>query len=185
MKEKITPSIENLEILLRSYSKQYPEEAVVTADFMTLIQEDGLSCFSRNNLNAHLTGSAFICSTDYSMILLTHHAKLGIWVQPGGHADGDTDLLRVSRKEAEEETGLNVLTQEKLEIFDLDIHRIPEYKGIPTHLHYDVRFLFTADSSHPLIITEESRDLRWFFLNQVSEVTQEESILRMIRKIRN
>ncbi len=39
-------------------------------------------------------------------VLLLHHAKLDKWLQPGGHCDGDPDVLRVALKEAEEESGL-------------------------------------------------------------------------------
>ena len=29
---------------------------------------------------------------------MTHHKKLNMWLQLGGHADGNTDLLNVARK---------------------------------------------------------------------------------------
>ena len=38
-----------------------------------------------------------------------HHKKLGMWRQPGGHADGDSNVLGVAFKEALEETGIEVL----------------------------------------------------------------------------
>jgi 8-oxo-dGTP pyrophosphatase MutT (NUDIX family) len=39
-----------------------------------------------------------------------HHRKLDRWLQPGGHADGDTDLLYVASREAREESGIKRIT---------------------------------------------------------------------------
>ena len=41
-------------------------------------------------------------------VLLVHHRKLGRWLQPGGHADGEADLLQVALREAREETALEM-----------------------------------------------------------------------------
>ncbi len=60
----------------------------------------------RSNLGGHLTGSAWIVDRAHIWTLLTHHRKLDKWLQLGGHADGDPDLLAVALREAEEESGL-------------------------------------------------------------------------------
>jgi hypothetical protein len=64
----------------------------------------------------------------------------------------------------------------------VDVHEIPERKGIPAHLHYDIRFLFTADKDSPLLINEESNDLAWVDLGKVETLNNEESMMRMVRK---
>jgi 8-oxo-dGTP pyrophosphatase MutT (NUDIX family) len=94
---------------------------------------------------------------DADKILLIHHRKLNKWLQPGGHCDGDTDTLAVAIKEVEEETGVVIKPNDQV-IIDLDIHRIPERKGIPAHDHYDVRYLLEADSSLPLLQNHETLD---------------------------
>ena len=38
---------------------------------------------------------------------MTHHKKIGKWLQLGGHSDGEEDLLKVSQREAKEESGIN------------------------------------------------------------------------------
>src|SRR5688572_8098554 len=50
----------------------------------------------------HLTGAAWLVSADGRRVLLTHHRKLQRWLQLGGHADGDADLVAVALREAEE-----------------------------------------------------------------------------------
>ena len=92
--------------------------------------------------------------------MLTHHKKLGFWLQLGGHADGERDLRVAALKEAGEESGLPDLRIEPA-IFDLDRHRIPEHKGVPAHWHYDVRYVVHAEGSEAYVVSDESHDLAW------------------------
>jgi 8-oxo-dGTP pyrophosphatase MutT (NUDIX family) len=139
-------------------------------------------CFERTLLVGHITGSAWIVDKSLQFTLLTHHRKLDKWFQTGGHCDGDSDVLNVAIKEAQEETGLADIQAISPEIFDIDIHEIPERKGVPKHLHYDVRFLLEADMNEPLIISSESADLTWIELSKVSQLNDSQSIMRMISK---
>lgn len=144
------------------------------------INED---CFKRELLIGHVTGSAWIVNNTRTHVLMMHHRKLNQWFQPGGHCDGDPDVLNVALKEANEETGLENLKVVAGEIYDIDVHLIPERKGIPAHYHYDVRFLIEANMNEPLVITEESNDLAWVSLEKIAEHNASESIMRMARKI--
>jgi 8-oxo-dGTP pyrophosphatase MutT (NUDIX family) len=117
-------------------------------------------CCERSLAVGHLTGSAWLVSADGRRVLLTHHRKLGIWVQPGGHADGDGDLASVALREAEEESGLRGL-QIDPQVFDLDRHRIPARGTEPEHWHYDVRFVVRATAGEAFAVGDESHDLAW------------------------
>ncbi len=114
--------------------------------------------------------------------LLTHHRKLGLWLQLGGHADGDPDLAAVAMREAREESGLTRLRLVGPTIFDLDRHLIPERKGVPAHWHFDLRFLIEADPGEALVVSDESHDLAWVELPRVTALNPEESLARMVRK---
>lgn len=140
------------------------------------------SCFERSLLVGHVTASAWILDKTRTFTLLTHHKKLNQWFQTGGHCDGDSDVLRVALKEAQEETGLKNISVISPEIFDIDIHIIPERKGIPVHLHYDVRFLLEADMNENVTVSSESTALKWIPLSQVSEYNDSDSIMRMVEK---
>lgn len=140
------------------------------------------TCLWRTCLPGHLTGSAWIVSPDRSRVLLTHHRKLGKWLQLGGHADGDPDLLSVALREAREESGLTRLRPLSAEPFDVDRHWIPERKSEPAHWHYDLRFLIEADPNEPLIVSHESKDLAWVEIARVAALNSEESMQRMVRK---
>jgi 8-oxo-dGTP pyrophosphatase MutT (NUDIX family) len=141
------------------------------------------NCFERSLQIGHVTGSAWIVDPDRTHTLLHHHGKLDRWLQLGGHADGDSDVRNVALREAREESGLTSVRPVSADIFDVDVHCIPARGAEPEHFHYDVRYLFEADRSEPLRITNESKDLQWVRLDRVEELTQEESILRMVRKM--
>ncbi len=137
-------------------------------------------CLLRSCVPGHLT--AWIVSPDRTRTLLTHHRKLDKWLQLGGHADGDGDLLAVAQREAVEESGLAAVRAVAPTIFDLDRHWIPPRKTDPGHYHYDLRFLFEADPAAPIAISSESKDLAWVAIDEVTALNPEESMARMVRK---
>ena len=150
-------------------------------------------CCQRSLAVGHCTGSALLTDPHGSQVLLLFHPKLQRWVQPGGHADGDPDLLSVAWREAEEETGLQAeslvpFSSERSGAtrplpFDLDIHEIPERGSEAAHLHYDLRFLFLADPSQALVGETPDLKLEWVAVEKVIERTSEESVLRMVRRL--
>lgn len=140
-------------------------------------------CFERSCPPGHITGSAWIVDKDYTHVLLTHHRKLDRWLQLGGHADGECDILGVAMREAREESGIEGITPLTGNIYDLDIHPIPSRGSEPQHLHYDVRYLLMADKETPLIISSESKNLAWVPLDKITQFNQEPSILRMSSKL--
>jgi 8-oxo-dGTP pyrophosphatase MutT (NUDIX family) len=107
----------------------------------------------------HFTGSALVVDPDSRRTLLLLHAKLGIWVQPGGHADGNANLPSVALREATEETGIEGLRVWP-EAIDLDVHEV-DPPAEDTHLHHDVRFLVVAPPGAVATINHESHDHRW------------------------
>ena len=127
-------------------------EAAMTAEIIRFVEAHA-DCLLRSCLPGHLTGSAWIVSPDRKRTLLTHHHKLDKWLQLGGHADGETDLLAVALREAREESGLTRLRAVSAEIFDCDRHLIPARGTEPAHYHHDVRFLLEADRDEPLAMS--------------------------------
>lgn len=113
----------------------------------------------RTSVTGHLTGSALVVDAAGARTLLMLHRKLGRWFQPGGHADGDTNLASVALKEATEETGLAGL-QILVPAMDIDVHRV-DPPGEAAHLHLDVRFLVVAPAGAVEQANHESLALRW------------------------
>jgi 8-oxo-dGTP pyrophosphatase MutT (NUDIX family) len=116
--------------------------------------------------------------------LLTHHRKLDRWLQCGGHADGESNVLGVALREALEESGLPELTIASRAIYDVDVHEIPERPGEPAHEHFDVRYIFFGDPRHRPIVSRESNDVAWVPLAQLDRYGADDSVRRMAAKTR-
>ena len=152
-------------------------------------------CFERSlAAPGHVTGSAWIVDPEGEAVLLTHHRKLDIWIQLGGHADGDPDPLAVARREGLEESGLSGLevihpvtapdARHPVSVpvpFDVDIHEIPARRQEPTHFHFDVRYAFRAES-RTVFTSDESHALAWVPMSELDRYTRDASVLRMARK---
>lgn len=158
-----------------------PDEASAPATFLAFL-DSSPDVFRREHVVGHFTGSAWLVSGDGERVLLTHHRKLGRWLQLGGHADGDRDLARVALREAEEESGLGELVVEP-EIFDLDRHWIPSRDSEAGHWHYDVRFVVRATGDEAFAVSEESLALAWKPIGELlADPITDASLRRMAKR---
>jgi len=171
----------HLRSLLQIYHPQDPFEIMYKVRMLKFLGVHP-DCFERSCAPGHFTASAWLLDHEGARALLMHHRKLDIWVQPGGHCDGEGDLLVVAIKEAEEESGLVDIAPLEAGIFDIDIHEIPARPGEPAHLHYDVRFLLQVRSDQALIQNIESKELRWFGKDRGALPNQNAGILRLFDK---
>lgn len=143
--------------------------------------------FARDHFSpGHFTASGFVLSPSGDSILLIHHRKLGLWLQPGGHFElEDESLVDAARREIQEEVGIadcDVLEP----LFDVDIHRIPAFGKEPEHAHYDLRVLFRARREE-YAASNEVTAARWFLLRALvdpgPEQAQDESLRRVARHL--
>ena len=171
--------------LLERYANTNPNEASVVARFRDLLAREP-RCLERDCFPGHVTASAWILSPDASQALLTHHRKLGRWLQLGGHVDGQVEVWQAALREAREESGMEHFSFEQPgdppPVFDLDVHEIPARGAEPAHAHHDIRFLLRALSGQALRRNEESQGLRWVSGAELSALGADESVLRLQRK---
>lgn len=176
-------SIELLLAALRAHRPFDDVERVMLEQVIGFIDMYPHKCCDRTLQVGHLTGSAWILDESKQRVLLMHHRKLGKWLQLGGHADGDTDLLRVALREAYEESGLREIEVLSSRLFDVDVHTIPARESEPAHQHYDIRFLFSGNSREALHVNHESNRLEWVSISELEErEASNESLSRLIRK---
>jgi len=176
--------------LLDRYAARHPGEAACVSRVRALVTARP-DCFERGCAPGHVTGSAFVLSADRRRVLLVHHRKLDRWLQPGGHADGESDVARVALREACEETGLDGLAfvgpdgrPGEPAPFDLDVHAIPARPGEPAHEHHDVRFLLVAGAGEDARASDESHAVRWIPLDAIGGLDVDAGVRRMARKAR-
>jgi len=106
----------------------------------------------------HVTGSALIVGP--RGIVLLHHRRLGIWVQPGGHVDPGETPWEAARREGTEETGLMLAPFDDAvppHLAHVDVH-----DGGRGHTHLDLRYLFRGGDDDPTPPPEESQQVAWF-----------------------
>ncbi len=156
-----------------------PELAATRTQMLELLdtRPDPLN---RTERPGHFTGSALVVDEQRERLLVLFHTKLQIWVQPGGHADGDANLAHVALREATEETGMSGLAVWS-SVVDLDIHEVRPPAEDP-HLHHDVRFLVVAGPDSVLDPNEESQAHRWVDERELAQFGADAGLLRLARQ---
>lgn len=143
---------------------------------------------TRKNRMCHFTASNWIVNKNRTKVLMIYHNIYKSWAWTGGHADGNSNLLYVALKEAEEETGLKNLKVLSdgfcgIQILTVDSH-IKRGRFVPSHLHLDCCFLLEADENELLKIKEdENSGVKWIDINKAVEITNEEKMKPIYKKL--
>lgn len=132
--------------LLTAYMPHDALEAFHVRNTLALL--DGEPAITRKHFNpGHITAAAWVLANDTRQVLLIHHAKSGMWFQPGGHLEPhDNSLLDGATREVREECGFMPTFAETPYLFDVDMHAINRHKDEPDHVHFDCRFLVRVPS---------------------------------------
>lgn len=173
--------------LLSSHIPFDDDEAADIAAMRALIQNHA-DCYWRTHFDpGHVTGSGLLISADGKRVLLNHHKFLDMWIGFGGHADGDTDILSVCRREIIEESGIEDIEALTDRIVDVSIHPVPENpkKGEPAHKHFDIRYIFRVKNpaNENFAMSDESVSLRWCSYDEaMTLVNKNDKITRLLTK---
>ncbi|MFN7920400.1 MAG: NUDIX hydrolase [Bryobacteraceae bacterium] len=166
--------------LLEAHRPFTQREAAMLAGTLAFVRADPAH-LDAGNPPGHITGSAWVLDESRSLVILTHHRKLGRWFQLGGHLDPGESVAEGALREAREESGLTEVRLIDQAIFDVDVHPIPARGAQPEHLHYDIRFLCETPHVEPRP-TAESRAVAWVRLVEVAALNPDESMTRMVEK---
>ena len=123
--------------------------------------------FTRQNRLAHMTASAWIVNPERTKVLMAYHNIYHSWSWLGGHADGETDLLKVALKEAREESGIHHVKPVSEQIYSLEVLTVDGHvkrgEYVSSHLHLNVTYLLQAEETDVLHIKEdENSAVAWF-----------------------
>lgn len=169
--------------LLRAHTPADALEREHHARMLKLVAS-GSDAFSRLSYSpGHFTASAFVVAPESDHVLLILHAKLGLWLQPGGHIDPTDDSLEAAaRRELLEETGLEHVRSLQTTPLDLDIHVIPARGNVEAHEHFDVRFVYQASSTE-CNASSDALAAKWIPIDDLTGTDTDESVRRAVRKI--
>ena len=151
----------DLTLMVKQYAPESLEENQSRRKILSFLN-DGNNQFCRSNLDGHMVGSGVLIHRPTQRILMNHHKILDKWLCFGGHADGEKNMIEVAQREVIEESGIHNIRQTSTNIFDIDVHNIPNNpkKKEPEHIHYDVCYLFETKDEN-FHISNESVDLKW------------------------
>ena len=134
--------------------------------------------FSRENEVAHFTSSAWVVNSARTKVLMIYHNIYQSWAWTGGHADGETDLLKVAVKEVKEETGVEkvkVVSEKPLSIEVLCVNGHEKRgKYVSSHLHFNVTFLLEVEEDEILRCKpDENSGVKWCEIEKVEQLSSE------------
>ena len=165
----------------------YDEQEQRDKEQMLKFINDYDDVLTRDNILGHFTASAFVVNKDRTKMVVVYHIINDGWIYPGGHADGEEDLLSVAVREVEEETGL------KVKVLDNSIYSIQSApvkghikhgKYVSAHLHLDILYIMEADDTIPLVYREdESKGVKWIPFKEADNETMCDFIRPIHKKL--
>jgi len=155
----------DLKQTILDYVPLLPQEEADRCIMLRFLEEhEDAAC--RSNLLGHFTASAWIVNPVRDRVLMIYHNIYQAWTWPGGHADGETDLLQTAIREAEEEAGVRLSPAADQKPFSLEIlpvlAHIRHGEYVAPHLHMNLTYLFQLEESVPLRSNpSENKGVRW------------------------
>ena len=133
---------------------------------------------NRSDELCHFSASAWVVNPARTHVLMLYHNIYNSWSWPGGHADGEEDLLSVALREVQEETGIARLRPLSQEIYSLEILTVNAHfkrgKYVSPHLHLNLTYLLEADDGQEIHSKpDENSAVRWFPLEEAVAASSE------------
>lgn len=169
----------------KAVNEQEQADLLVIKKFISDFKDYSLD---RCNPYGHLTASAWVINKSATKVLLNYHNIYKNWGWLGGHADNIPDLLKVSLKEVNEESGLiNIRPVLKnpisIEILPVSYH-IKNDKFVSSHIHYNLTYLIMANEDDKLTIKpDENSGLKWVNIDEVFDFVKEECMKPIYKKL--
>lgn len=167
-----------------SFNNQEVKDRVLILKYIDMFDD----VLTRNNEFVHFTSSGLVLNKKRDKVLMIYHNIFKSWTWPGGHADGDNDLLGCAIREVQEETGIKTIIPLSTEIFSIDIlpvhGHIKHSKYVASHLHLSVAYLLEADDEELLYVKEdENSNVNWLPLDTFMDLITEEHMKKIYYKI--
>ncbi len=180
--------------IIKDYLKIFPDEEKKLSLFIEYLNEhDDTEVIDWNNFDGHITTSGFLYAFKEKKFLVMYHKDIKMYLYPGGHMDNDDNsTLDAAKREVIEETGLsefntlNICNDNELVPFDINIHltRYNERLNLPSHYHFDFRYLFTIDQISTIKMDlDEHSSYKWISEDELAKEPHYGSVMKKIKKI--
>jgi 8-oxo-dGTP pyrophosphatase MutT (NUDIX family) len=139
------------------------------------------------NMERQFTATVYI--VEENKVLLVKHRKLNKWLPPGGHIHPNETPPEAAKREAYEETGLNIsfLRQENIWIerwnavsmerpYMCLLEEIPAYRDVPAHQHMDMIYLARPMGGTIVENQNETSGIHWFTMEELEKLKPDADI---------
>lgn len=178
---------------LHAYSPKNEQEAADKQMILDYIKTFPDTILTRENRYAHITAASMIFNEDRDKVLMIYHNIYRSWSWTGGHADGDTDMMKVAIREAKEETGIGNLRvlapgEKESPLAALDVlpvwGHVKRGRYVSSHLHLNYSYLFEAKESEALHIKEdENSQVGWLAVSKIRDQVTEQDMIPVYEKL--
>ena len=174
---------------MKDIRSQLPESGPDSLQIAKWIDRYGEEELVTRMEEGHFTAAGFIFNPQRTKVLMSHHNIFKTWAWTGGHADGETDLLNVALKEAEEETGAKCRPIDGLACSAAIIPVIQHEKRgktVKAHVHLNLAYALECEEDAVLRVKpDENSGVGWIDLSDLeSRVSQDDvHIMPIYRRI--
>lgn len=144
----------------------------------------------------HFTASVLIVSKELPRkIVLVHHKKTGMWMQPGGHIEPFENPVEAAIREVQEETRLDIsFLRKKIKIVDQFAsflptpdffleEIIPAHKNEPKHYHLDLFYRVELPLQDTIMQEAEAHAIGWFSLEEALQLPMYENTKILVKRV--
>lgn len=153
--------------------KPFNEQEEADKEYFLKFIDNFEDVLTRENVFGHFSASAWVVNREKTKVLLVYHNIYNGYIFPGGHADGEEDLLGVAIREVEEETGVKprVVNDKIFSIWTAPTKaHVKRGKFVSSHTHLDVDYLMEADEAVALKIKpDENQSVIWADISEVGK----------------
>ncbi|MCI8308958.1 MAG: NUDIX hydrolase [Clostridia bacterium] len=170
----------------KPYNEQEEKDKQIMLKYINTFDD----VLTRNNEIGHFTASSWAVNKERTKVIMIYHNIYNSWAWTGGHADGESDLLKVAIRELKEETGVENVKVINNDIFSLEIvsvnGHVKKGKYVSTHVHLNLTYLLEVDENDILKMKEdENSGVKWVDINDVEKVSTEKWIIENVYKKMN
>jgi adenosylhomocysteinase len=181
--------------LINRYSELFPTEADVLRPLQQFLAVETTASgrVDRKNFRGHITASCLFVDATTRRILLFHHPKHHLILQPGGHFEHDGEsALEVATRKLLQETPYSAAQVRYLPYdydhtvpIDIDSHHINDSApGESRHYHHDLRYVFlSTDSTDQRDVPTSSRAGYTYRWHDLEDLQRWGSFLRLYGKL--
>ena len=171
--------------------KPYNEQEEKDKNLMLKYIDTFEDVLTRKNEFGHFTASSWAVNKDRTKVLMIYHNIYKSWTWTGGHADGESDLLKTAIRELKEETGVENVKVINDDIFSLEIicvnGHIKNGKYVSSHVHLNLTYLLEVDEKETLKIKkDENSGVKWINIEDIEKTSNEkwmkETVYKKLKK---